>query len=55
MWVRFLKSFSFKPTRATAITYQPGVYNVTKACGEKAIAKGAAEPTEGEKKKNASS
>ena len=43
MWVRFLKPFTFKPTRATAVVYRPGVYNVRKACGEKAIAKGAAE------------
>lgn len=43
MWVRFLKPFTFKPTSSTAIVYQPGVYNVRKICGEKAIAKGAAE------------
>lgn len=43
MWVRFTELFRFKPTPNVTTKYQPGWEgSVTRACGEAAIAAGAA-------------
>ncbi len=46
MWVRFTDVFRWSPPEANKTwskTYQPSVQNVTRACGEAAIAAGKAE------------
>ena len=44
MWVRFKAPFDFKPKRSVTLSFKAGdTVNVTKSCGEAAIAVGAAE------------
>lgn len=39
MWVRFTESFDYKPKRTVVLSFKPGdTVNVTRACGEAAIA-----------------
>lgn len=44
MWLRFLKSYDWRQPGFT-VAYQPGIYNVTRACADAAIAAKAAETT----------
>lgn len=43
MWVRFTAPFDWKPKRSVTLSYKEGdTVNITKPCGEAAIAAGAA-------------
>lgn len=43
MWVRFTEPFDYKPKRSVTLAFKPGdTVNVTRACGEAAIAVNAA-------------
>lgn len=44
MWLRFEKPFDWRQPGFT-VAYQPGVFNVTRACASAAIAAKAATPT----------
>lgn len=44
MWIRFHAPFDWRQLGFT-IAYEPGLYNVTRACAEAAVAAKAAEPT----------
>lgn len=47
MWVLFKKRFDWKPMRAVALVYHPGLkVSVTRRCGEAAVSAGAAVPVE---------
>lgn len=50
MWVKFTDRFRWKPTPQSTQFYDPGVVaNVTRGCGEAAIAAGKAEQIEAPK------
>lgn len=44
MWVRFVRSFDFTPEadRRVTVAYPVGTFNVTRECGDRALALGAA-------------
>jgi hypothetical protein len=44
MWVRFVRAFDFAPEadRRVTVAYPVGTFNVTRECGDRALALGAA-------------